>query len=390
MEQIKVVFFSTASTYTGGAIMALLNIMPLLQNRGITPFFILKEAGALEEILRKKHIRYRVVRCYDWCIPKEKKYGLKNRFIWFVKSTFNLIAEFRIGYILIKEKANIYHLNCMYNGAGVKVAKHLHIPVIWHFREFVDMPEYTNVFVNSRRSWRVFNLADRIVCVSDYLRKHYEPYINKKETISVVYDGIDFDKFNNLKRNKERENLIIGLSGTAPIKGHEDAINAIGLLKKKGYTRIVLRIAGRWPKNNYNNLYYLKLKKIIQDNILEDQIEFIGMRENMNEFWNNCHIALVCSKYESFGLSALEAMACGTPLICSTTSISMELTDNGKNVNYYDTGNAEQLAERIENLILKFQNNSDMLIEQSAMVYVKRFSLRRSADELYEIIYGVI
>ena len=64
----------------------------------------------------------------------------------------------------------------------------------------------------------------------------------------------------------------------------------------------------------------------------------------MNRFWAECDLSVVCSKRESFGLAATEAMVCGVPLVCSNTSISGELTENGKNILIYETGNSEELA----------------------------------------------
>ena len=49
---MKVVILSTATSYTGGAIITLLNVLPLLKKEGVEPYFILKGHGQLEDVLR--------------------------------------------------------------------------------------------------------------------------------------------------------------------------------------------------------------------------------------------------------------------------------------------------------------------------------------------------
>lgn len=91
---MKVVILSTATSYTGGAIITLLNVLPLLQKEGVEPYFILKGHGQLEDVLRNRKIPYSVIKSYDWCVPEQKTKGLKNVVAWKIKSLINLIAEY--------------------------------------------------------------------------------------------------------------------------------------------------------------------------------------------------------------------------------------------------------------------------------------------------------
>ena len=50
---MKVVILSTATSYTGGAIITLLNVLPLLQKEGVEPYFILKGHGQLEDVFKE-------------------------------------------------------------------------------------------------------------------------------------------------------------------------------------------------------------------------------------------------------------------------------------------------------------------------------------------------
>lgn len=383
---MKVVILSTATSYTGGAIITLLNVLPLLQKEGVEPYFILKGHGQLEDVLRNRKIPYSVIKSYDWCVPEQKTKGLKNVVAWKIKSLINLIAEYKTYFLLKREKAELYHLNCIYNGTGVSSAKVLGIPVVWHLREFVDLHGETPVFWNTVEAWNKINRSDRVICVSNYLEKAYKNKIQDKSKLQVIYDGINMSCFKAKTKTSPKEKIVIGLAGTAPIKNHKDAILALKKVHDAGY-HVTLKIAGKWSTDNYNQSYKSDLEKLIVENGLNNSVEFIGMQSDMNMFWSECDLSVVCSKRESFGLAATEAMACGVPLICSNTSISGELTENGKNVFVYQLGKSEELAECILKCIEQLGTDKlDARIKRTAVFVRNNFSIEESAKRL-EAVY---
>ena len=383
---MKVVILSTATSYTGGAIITLLNVLPLLQKEGVEPYFILKGHGQLEDVLRNRKIPYSVIKSYDWCVPEQKTKGLKNVVAWKIKSLINLIAEYKTYFLLKREKAELYHLNCIYNGTGVSSAKVLGIPVVWHLREFVDLHGETPVFWNTVEAWKKINRSDRVICVSNYLEQAYKNKIQDGSKLQVIYDGINMSCFKAKTKTSPKEKIVIGLAGTAPIKNHKDAILALKKVHDAGY-HVTLKIAGKWSMDNYNQSYKSNLEKLIVENELKNSVEFIGMQSDMNMFWSECDLSVVCSKRESFGLAATEAMACGVPLICSNTSISGELTENGKNVFVYQLGKSEELAECILKCIEQLGTDKlDAKIKRAAAFVRNNFSIEESARKL-EAVY---
>lgn len=383
---MKVVILSTATSYTGGAIITLLNVLPLLQKEGVEPYFILKGHGQLEDVLRNRKIPYSVIKSYDWCVPEQKTKGLKNVVAWKIKSLINLIAEYKTYFLLKREKAELYHLNCIYNGTGVSSAKVLGIPVVWHLREFVDLHGEPPVFWNTVEAWKKINRSDRVICVSNYLEQAYKNKIQDGSKLQVIYDGINMSCFHAKTETSPKAKIVIGLAGTAPIKNHKDAILALKRVRDAGY-HVTLKIAGKWSMDNYNQSYKSDLEKLIVENGLKNSVEFIGMQSDMNMFWAECDLSVVCSKRESFGLAATEAMACGVPLICSNTSISGELTENGKNVFVYQLGKSEELAECILKCIEQLGTDKlDAKIKRAAAFVRNNFSIEESARKL-EAVY---
>lgn len=381
---MKVVILSTATSYTGGAIITLLNVLPLLKKKGVEPHFILKGHGSLEQVLEERKIPFSVIRSYDWCVPEEKTKGFKNFVAWKVKCFLNLIAECKTFFLLKRQKAEIYHLNCIYNGTGVSAAKALGIPVVWHLREFVDLPGETPIFWNTQKAWKKINQADQVICVSEYLRQAYEKNLQYPAKVQVVHDGIDMSRFTPKERPVSgKEEIVIGLAGTAPIKNHKDAIAALQKVRDEGCSA-VLRIAGRWAADPYNQGYKDDLRTQIAESGITDCVEFVGMQRDMNAFWADCDLSVVCSKRESFGLAATEAMACRVPLICSNTSISGELTEDGKNIFIYQTGNSAELADCIMTCISQFGTEKLNKQVQKAESFVRStFAIEKAAEKIF-------
>lgn len=166
----------------------------------------------------------------------------------------------------------------------------------------------------------------------------------------------------------------------------EKEVVALKKVHDAGY-HVTLKIAGKWSMDNYNQSYKSNLEKLIVENELKNSVEFIGMQSDMNMFWSECDLSVVCSKRESFGLAATEAMACGVPLICSNTSISGELTENGKNVFVYQLGKSEELAECILKCIEQLGTDKlDAKIKRAAAFVRNNFSIEESAKKL-EAVY---
>lgn len=246
-------------------------------------------------------------------------------------------------------------------------------------------------FFDTEQVWKKINRADKVVCVSNYLEQAYQNNIRDKSKLKVVYDGIDMTAFETRRSGRPSEsNIIIGLAGTAPIKNHKDAILALKKVHQAGH-QAILKIAGRWGTGSYDRSYKDGLKDLIAKNELKDFVEFVGMQSDMNRFWAECDLSVVCSKRESFGLAATEAMVCGVPLVCSNTSISGELTENGKNILIYETGNSEELAACILEYINQFGTKELEDKTKRAATYVREnFSIENAAKNLMAVYEEVI
>ena len=96
------------------------------------------------------------------------------------------------------------------------------------------------------------------------------------------------------------------------------------------------------------------------------------------------HIAFQPSRREGFGLSILEAMACGKPVVSSDVSAIPEVLDDGKGGYLCETGSVDQFVNAIRKLAQSAELRNQMG-EHNRRSVLKRFALERMAQEYYEL-----
>lgn len=191
--------------------------------------------------------------------------------------------------------------------------------------------------------------------------------------IHVIYHGIDHDNF------KVRKNLdlkfdlpkkfIFSVGSIEPRK------NLIGLLK--AYNSLESKI-----KNEYK-LVLAGFKGWENSEIMElidkENIHYLGFISDIElaKVYNLASCFVFPSFYEGFGLPVLEAMACGTPIVCSNSSSLPEVGGNA--VVYYNPYDVNDIKEKIEMVL------SDTVLQQvmitKGLERAKMFSWEKSADK---------
>lgn len=166
--------------------------------------------------------------------------------------------------------------------------------------------------------------------------------------IQITPFGVDINIFKPFdSRYKEKEKVIIGAIKTFDSKyGIEYLIRAFGELCHS-YDNIELQLAGRGPLEE-------SLKKLCKELNIEDRVKFLGYidQKKVVENFNKFDIAVIPSLFESFGVSAVEAQACGTPTIVTNTGGLPEATSPNNSSIVVETKNVSQLKNAIEKLIL--------------------------------------
>ncbi len=188
------------------------------------------------------------------------------------------------------------------------------------------------------------NESDGITAVSESLKKDTLDHFDIKKEILVVPNFVDLTRFR--KQSKEHfkkaispnnEKLLVHTSNFRKVKRVEDAIRVFQKIRMKIPAKLLL--VGDGPE------------RIVAENLCRelgtcDDIRFLGKLEQIEEVLSVADLFLIPSEKESFGLAALEAMACEVPVISSNIGGLPELSINGVTGFMCDVGDIEDMAKK--------------------------------------------
>jgi glycosyltransferase involved in cell wall biosynthesis len=197
------------------------------------------------------------------------------------------------------------------------------------------------------------NNASKVIFLSKFSKKVISSYLKKNLDYEIIYHGIDEKllklgqkKINALPWDYKKKDKIklIYVSPLDTYKNHLKVGKAYSRLKKK-YTNLEIKFVGSYKHNIklYNN--------IISGASLVTKKNFVGdvSHKKVLNYIYNSDIYIFASSSETFGISLVEGMALGLPIVCSNKSSLPEILEDGGI--YFDPNNDHQLANQIEKFI---------------------------------------
>lgn len=205
-----------------------------------------------------------------------------------------------------------------------------------------------------------FKKADYLFSTSINMAKEMKKYTDKD--ISITPFGVDTEKYkineSITKRKKIRNYRIIGTIKTLEKRyGIDYLIKAFAIVKSKYNKKeeIYLKIAGDGSQLE-------NLKNLVKKLNLEESVEFLGRinQEDVKDTFNYFDLAIFPSLKESFGVSSLEAQACGVPVIVTNVGGHPETVMNGESGLIVEAKNENSLADAIIYLLNKKDELEEM------------------------------
>lgn len=211
--------------------------------------------------------------------------------------------------------------------------------------------------------------VDAFVCVS---RAVYNLQVNTiqniyKQKVKLVYNGIDLDRFPDLKVKKESKSFVIGYAGRlVENKGLLVLIEAFSRLKEK-HPNLKLKLTGQAEGG-----FAKELESLIMKKDLENSAFILPYDNDINEFYRSLDVFVLPSIVkEAFGLVICEAMACKIPVISTNSGAQEEIITNGVNGIIVKPDDVEELVNALdllyndEDLRLKLVNEAESVVKDN-------------------------
>jgi L-malate glycosyltransferase len=187
------------------------------------------------------------------------------------------------------------------------------------------------------------NQSDGVTAVSNYLREATIRVIGAKDDIEVIYNFVNCDKYKPAVNRDIRdcyapdgENILIHVSNFRPVKRPTDVVRIFMSVQEK--LPAVLLMVGDGPERS-------NAEWVARQAGLERKVHFLGKQDNIEELIGISDLLLLPSETESFGLVALEAMACEVPVVASRVGGLPEVVADGVSGFLVDPQDIGKMAE---------------------------------------------
>jgi N-acetyl-alpha-D-glucosaminyl L-malate synthase BshA len=185
--------------------------------------------------------------------------------------------------------------------------------------------------------------SDGVTAISNYLRERTQRVFDVKNHIEVIYNSVNCDVYHRGSDNEalraeyatKDERILVHLSNFRPVKRLTDVIEIFDRVRKQIPSKLLL--IGDGPDRSVAE--WLAVQKGIHDHVL-----FLGKQDQIQEKLAIADIMLIPSELESFGLAALEAMACEVVPISTRAGGVPEVIDHGKSGFLADVGDVDTMA----------------------------------------------
>ncbi|MDQ2795013.1 MAG: N-acetyl-alpha-D-glucosaminyl L-malate synthase BshA [Bacteroidota bacterium] len=225
------------------------------------------------------------------------------------------------------------------------------------------------------------NQSDGVTSVSDDLRRETYQYFAVEKDITVIPNFIDLHRFKKQEKSHfraaiapEGEKLLIHTSNFRTVKRVEDVLRIFVGVREKIPAKLLL--VGDGPDRN-------RMEKLARDLDVHRDLRFLGKLEAVEEVLSVGDLFLMPSENESFGLAALEAMACEVPVVSTNAGGIPELNVHGVTGMLSEIGD---VADMVKNALFVLDDENLPRFKAAARARAEEFAVENIVP-LYEECY---
>lgn len=321
------------------------------------------------------------------------------------------IDEFAEGVLAFVEKKavqyDLIHAHYWMSGAAGSILKSKwRVPMVQMFHTLGAMKQRIGRSNEEREGdyrlegeRKVIEAVDRVIAATESEQSQLEMlYGLDQQKITIIPPGVNTNHFYPIPEDEAKEAIGIDpkdrvalfVGRIEPLKGVDTLIRAMAIVKERCLTFVCpdyLVIIGGDPEvdEEQMTIEMLRLQELCQSLGLDEMVLFLGKRDQntLPYYYSAANVVVVPSHYESFGMVALEAMACGTPVIASWVGGLATLIKDGETGYFVPSRNAEALAEKLR-LLFTDEALREKLGSQAA-AYAQEFSWDKVTDQVMAV-----
>jgi N-acetyl-alpha-D-glucosaminyl L-malate synthase BshA len=225
--------------------------------------------------------------------------------------------------------------------------------------------------------------SDGVTAVSNYLAERTAREFAVQKQIRIIYNFVDTKRFDgqvadcNIRSfvpNKEK--ILIHASNFRPVKRLNDVIKIFAHVRKEIPVRLIM--VGEGPDRQTSHALSIELG-------VNNEVLYLGTQDYMENLLGCADVFLLPSSEESFGLAALEALSCRTPVIGTRVGGVPEVISHGENGYLHQVGDVEAMGHDIVRLF-KDKDKMRRFQEAARQTAVDRFDTQLIVPQ-YEQFY---
>ena len=263
-----------------------------------------------------------------------------------------------------------------------------------HFEKKYNFTERIN------RERELFHTVDKVIATTpiqeDIILADYDVDPERVVILPPGYDDTFFFPIGQATKDSIREEFgfkeptVCALSRLASNKGLDLLVDAFALMNERHIEAHLNLAIGHEERNSSEDKVYKELLEKIDQNNLGEKVSFSGFipQEQLADYYRAADLFVLSSRYEPFGMTAVEAMACGTPTVITKHGGLCRFIHDGIEALIADPFDPEELAMDMAS-VLRHDGLSEVLSNQGSEMVRQHFAWTEIARHLLEIITGI-
>lgn len=305
------VLYILHSMNNDGSSKAFLNLVVEMKRVGVeVGVAVPHEDGYLYDKLSSLGVRIFYRRGYPSFLRyPSQKMGLRERIRWFYEYSRMILGVHRDIYNIIKEfKPDVVHTNSSAIDYALLGCYLTHTPHVWHIRELLVEGCKMDVFPSLKcLKWKIKRPFSHCIAVTKAVYDYYK--MTEKDI--VIYDGV-IDESLQIKPSSEFPfPYFLTVGYVSDVKGTLSLVSQFAQFAQSNKDIHLLIVGDYYVGDDY----YDGCIKIAEKYGVGDRVHFLGRRDDVYELMASAKALFVCSKFEGFGFTPVEAMYCNTLVI---------------------------------------------------------------------------